>query len=42
MTVKLLKSRGLSIVKGKVEKRFVANGEVVPAVLDRALKSLGR
>lgn len=42
MTVKLLKSRSLSIVKGKVVKSFVANGEVVPAILNRALKSLGR
>lgn len=37
------KSRSLSIVKGKlVGRRFVVNDEVIPTVLEKPIKSLGR
>ena len=37
------KSRSLSIVKGKViDKRFAINEEVMPTVLEKPVKSLGR
>ena len=43
MKVKPSKSRSISIVKGKVVgKKFVINDEVVPTVLEKPVKSLGR
>ena len=41
--VKPSKSRNLSIVKGKVvDKKFVINEEVMPTVLEKPVKGLGR
>ena len=43
MKIKPSKSRSFTIVKGKVVyKRFVVNDEVVPTVLEKPVKSLGR
>ena len=43
MKVKPSKSRSLSIVKGKVvDKKFAINEEVMPTVLEKPVKSLGR
>ncbi|KAG5263115.1 hypothetical protein AALO_G00282750 [Alosa alosa] len=43
MKVKPSKSRSLSVVKGKViEKKFAINKEVIPTVLEKPVKSLGR
>ena len=43
MKVKPSKSRSLSILKGKVvDKKFTLNEEVMPAVLEKPVKSLGR
>lgn len=43
MQFKPTKSRGISIVKGKVvDKMFFINGEAIPTVSEKPVKSLGR
>uniref|UniRef100_A0A3B1K6T8 Reverse transcriptase domain-containing protein n=1 Tax=Astyanax mexicanus TaxID=7994 RepID=A0A3B1K6T8_ASTMX len=43
MKVKPSKSRSVSIVKGKlIQERFMMEGEVIPSILEKPIKSLGR
>ncbi|XP_076879265.1 uncharacterized protein LOC143527830 [Brachyhypopomus gauderio] len=43
MKVKPSKSRSVSIVKGKLtQEKYVMEGEVIPSILEKSVKSLGR